>query len=75
MNKSVMNPLLSKSFPVAERVERLSKTLLGQDVIYNMSNGKIKTIKHVQLGIIVKQDLDSCWIPSIALTTQFLMIK
>ena len=51
MNESVMNPLLSKSFPVAERVERLSKTLLGQDVIYNMSNGKTKTIKHVQLGI------------------------
>ena len=49
-----MNSLLSKSFPVAERVERLS-SLLGQDTIYNMSNGKIKTIKHIQLCITTKR--------------------
>ena len=48
--KLLMISLLSKSFPVAARVERLSNSL-GQDIIYNMSNGKIKIIKHVQLGI------------------------
>ena len=44
--KLMMNLLLSKSFPVAERVERMSNSL-GEDIIYNMSNGKTKTIKHV----------------------------
>ena len=51
--KLLMNSLLSKSFPVAERVERLSYSL-GQDP-YNMSNRKTKTIKHVQLGITTKR--------------------
>ena len=52
--KLLMNSLLSKSFPVAERVERLSN-LLGQDINYDMSNGKIKTIKHIQLCITTKR--------------------
>ena len=56
--KLLINSLLSKSFPVAERVERLSN-LLGQDIIYNMSNGKIETIKHVQLGITTKRKTGS----------------
>ena len=74
--KLLMNSLLSKNFPVAERVERLSSSL-GQDIIYNMCNGKTKIIKYVQLGMTVrgKQDLDSCWTPSIALATRFLMMK
>ena len=53
-----MNSLLSKSFPVAERVERLSSSL-GQDIIYNMSNGKAKAIKQVQLGITTKRKTGS----------------
>ena len=52
--KLLMNSLISKSYPVAARVERLSNSL-GQDIIYNMGNGKIKTIKHVQLGIATKR--------------------
>ena len=74
--KLLMNSLLSKNFPVAERVERLSNSL-GQDIIYNMCNGKTKTIKYVHLGMTVrgKQDPDSCWTPSIALATRFLMMK
>ena len=49
-----LKSLLSKNFPVSQRVERLSKSI-GQDIIYNQSNGKIKTVKHVQLGIITKK--------------------
>ena len=56
--KLLMNSLLSKSFPVAERVERLSSSL-GQDIIYNMSNGKTKAIKQVQLGITTKRKTGS----------------
>ena len=41
--KLLTNSLLSKSFPVAEIVERLSNSL-GQDIIYNISNGKTKTM-------------------------------
>ena len=40
-----MNLLLSKSLPVAERVERLSNSL-GQDIIYNMSNEQWKDQNH-----------------------------
>ena len=56
--KLLMNLLLWKSFPVAERVEKLS-SLLGQDIIYNISNGKIKATKHVQLGITTKRETGS----------------
>ena len=56
--KLMMNLLLSKSFPVAERVERMSNSL-GEDIIYNMSNGKTKTIKHVQLDITTKRKTGS----------------
>ena len=52
-----MNLLLSKSFAVVERVERLSNSL-GLD-IYNLSNGKTKTIKHIQLGITTKRKTGS----------------
>ena len=47
--KLLVNSLLSKSFRLAERLERMSNSL-RQDIIYNMSNGKTKTIKHFQLG-------------------------
>ena len=53
-----MNSLLSKSFPVSERVERLSN-LLRQNIIYDMSNGKSKVTKHVQLGITTKRKTGS----------------
>ena len=56
--KLLINSLLSKSFSVAERVERLSN-LLGLDIIYNLSNGKIENIKHVQLGITTKRKTGS----------------
>ena len=56
--KLLMNLLISKSYPLAARVERVSNSL-GQDIIYNMSNGKIKTIKHVQLGIATKRKIGS----------------
>ena len=48
----------SRSFPVAERVERLSNSL-GQIIIYNKSTGKTKTIKHIQLGITTKRKTGS----------------
>ena len=48
--KLLINSLLSKSFPVGERVERMSKSL-EQDIIYNMGDENTKTIKHVQLDI------------------------
>ena len=53
-----MNSLLSKSFPVSERVERLSN-LLRQNIIYDMSNGKSKVTKHVQLAITTKRKTGS----------------
>ena len=55
-----MNLLLSKSLPVAERVERLSNSL-GQDIIYNMSNAQWKdqNHQHVQLGITAKRKTGS----------------
>ena len=53
-----MNSLLSKSFPVSERVERLSN-LLRQNIIYDMSNGKSKVTKHVQFAITTKRKTGS----------------
>ena len=53
-----MNLLLSKSFPVSERVERLSN-LLRQNIIYDMSKGKSKVTKLVQLGITTKRKTGS----------------
>ena len=50
--------LLSKSFPVTERVERLFN-LLGQDITYNMSNGKTKTNKHIQYAVFTKRKIGS----------------
>ena len=50
MLKLLINLLLLKSFFVAERVERLSNSL-GQEIIYNVSNGKTKNIKQLQLGV------------------------
>ena len=56
--KSLINSLLSKSLPVVERVERLTSSL-RQDIIYNMSNGKIKTMKHFRLGTTTKRKTES----------------
>ena len=55
--KLQMNLLQWKSFPVAERVDRLSNSL-GLD-IYNLSNGKTKTIKHIQLDITTQRKTGS----------------
>ena len=69
-----MNSLLSKRFPVAEKVERLPN-VSGQDIIYKMSNGKNKTIKHVQLAITTKRKKESRPMMDSLNITQFLMMK
>ena len=50
--------LLTKTFPVSKRVQRLTKSL-GQDLIYNSTHGAIKTVKHLQLGIVTKRKTGS----------------
>lgn len=42
----------------SDRVTRLINSI-GQDIIYNSSSGRIKTIKHVQLGIFTKRKTGS----------------
>ena len=42
----------------SERVKRLLKSL-GQDIIYNVTRGKLKTAKHTQLGVFVKRKTGS----------------
>ena len=43
---------------LSERVKRLVKSL-GQDIIYNVTRGKLKTAKHSQLGVFVKRKTGS----------------
>ena len=50
--------LFTKQSPVSEKVNRLIKSI-GQDIIYSSTHGKIKTIKHVQLGILTKRKTGS----------------
>ena len=63
LNKNVVVPnmldlflksLFSRVHPVSKRVEHLCKSV-GQDIVYNQSKGKLKTVKHVQLGIVTKR--------------------
>ena len=61
--KLLINSLLSKSFPVGERVEKMSNSL-EPDIIYNMSDENTKTIKHVQLDITTKKKTGSRLMPS-----------
>ena len=51
---TLLQTLLSNDTLPSKRVNRLIHSL-GQDIIYNSSCGKIKTIKHTQLGIITKR--------------------
>ena len=60
--KLLINSLLSKSFPVGERVEKMSNSL-EPDIIYNMSDENTKTIKHVQLDITTKKKTGSRLMP------------
>ena len=50
--------LLSKNHPVSQRVSCLTNSI-GQDIIYNLTKGKQKTVKHVQLGIVTKRKTGS----------------
>ena len=45
--------LLTTESPVSERVHRLVKSLAQK--IYCVSRGRVKTVKHTQLGIFVKK--------------------
>ena len=42
-----------------ERTSRLVKSI-GQDILYNSSNGRIKTMKQLQLGVFTKRQGQSC---------------
>ena len=46
--------LFTAESPVSERVHRLVKSL-AQDMIYCILRGRVKTVKHTQLGIFVKK--------------------
>ena len=63
--KNVSLPPLLKNFleslltnnsnsKLSDRVERLTKSF-GQNIVYATSRGKVKTIKHVQLGLFTKR--------------------
>ena len=49
-----LTTLLTKHSKPSERVKRLTKSL-GQDLMYNVTRGNIKTVKHMQLGIFIKR--------------------
>ena len=53
-----MTTLLTNEGESSERVKRLVKSL-GQDIIYNATRGKLKTVKHTQLGVLVKRKTGS----------------
>ena len=53
-----LRTLFSKNKVVSARVDRLVKSI-GQDIIYNNSRGKVKTLKHTQLGLILKRKTGS----------------
>lgn len=47
----------------SKKTERIVKSL-GQDLVYNCTDGKTKTKKHAQLGILVKWKTGKyyCWL-------------
>ena len=49
-----LSNVLRSNRKTSKRTERIVKSL-GQDLIYNCTNGKIRTKKHMQLGILVKR--------------------
>lgn len=49
-----LTSLLTKHGKPSDRVKRLIKSL-GQDIMYNVTRGNIKTVKHTQLGIFIKR--------------------
>ena len=42
-----------------KRTSRLVKSIV-QDILYNSSNGRIKTMKQLQLGVFTKRQGQSC---------------
>ena len=56
----LLQPFLRNLFttesPVSERVHRLVKSL-AQDMLYCVSRGRVKTVKHTQLGMFVKKKI------------------
>lgn len=55
---AVLCTMLTKSETKSARVDRLVKSI-GQDIIYNSTRGKTKTIKHVQVGLFTKRKTGS----------------
>ena len=53
-----LTTLLTNEAVPSERIKRLVKSL-GQDIIYNVTRGKLKTAKHTQLGVFVKRKTGS----------------
>ena len=53
-----LTTLLTPETVPSERVKRLLKSL-GQNIIYNVTRGKLKTAKHTQLGDFVKRKTGS----------------
>ena len=56
--KLFVESLLTNDSNPSERVTRLTKSI-GQDIIYASSRGRIKTIKHLQLGLFTKRKTGS----------------
>ena len=52
--ETFLKTLLSKETTESDRVQRLVKSI-GQDIIYNVTREKTKTVKHTQLGTFVKR--------------------
>ena len=56
--ETFLKSVLTKDNSISTKISRLVKSL-GQDIIYNATNGRIKTIKHVQLGMFTKRKTGS----------------
>ena len=56
--QTFLTHLFSSNTPVSERINRLV-TSLAQDIMYGVSRGRIKTVKHMQLGVFVKRKTGS----------------
>lgn len=54
MLKSFLQTLLSKDNNTSTRTNQLVK-LIGQDILFSTSHGQIRTVKHLQLGLITKR--------------------
>ena len=50
----LLKSLLTKDTSLSSRITRLVKSI-EQDIIYNSTRGKIKSVKHVQLGLFTKR--------------------